>query len=59
MVEGVLIVAGHRSRSGTVQLTSVEIESTVAFCQVDSGDAAVVVVHGDVQDTAHISIEMG
>ena len=47
-----MIVTRHRSRPGTVQLTAVEIRKHGGVCEVDSSDAPVVVVHGDVQHTA-------
>ena len=51
-VERVLVVAGHGRWTGTVQLTSVEIREHRCVGEVDASDAAVVVVHGDVQHTA-------
>ena len=48
-VEGVLAVARHRGRSGTVELASVEAGVDRGVLKVETSDAAVVVVHGNVE----------
>ena len=53
-VERVLAVAGDRGRTEPIELTAVKAGVDRGVLQVDTGDATVVVVHGDVEHaTAH------
>ncbi len=54
-VKRVLIVAGHRGRGGSVELTAVKARFDRGVLQIKAGDASIVVVHGDVEHaTAHL-----